>query len=59
MISGVKEPFLLGRGVYGGRVELEVAGEVVVVDVVLEAKDVVMGLEFGVESELVVLRLFF
>lgn len=55
MISGVKKLFLPGRGVYGGRVELEVVEEVVVVDVVREVEDVVMGLAFGVETGLVVL----
>lgn len=54
-MSGVKKPSLLGRGIYGGRVEVEVVEQVVVVDVVLKAEDVVMGLAFGVESGLVVL----
>lgn len=57
MMSGVKKSVLLGRGVYWGRgeLELELVEEVVVVAVVLEAEDVVMGLAFEVGSGVVVL----
>ena len=60
MISGVKKQFFLRRGVYGGRVELEVVERVaVVVEVEVKIEDIVIGFEFEVEPGTVESLLFF